>query len=320
MKINRELIKELEYTIDTIHPEKGKVPIKILGFGEISLVFELLDDEQNIAYKRLPIFDSEKQVRRHVKAYKEYNRILKEDIGINIPDYDTYWLKNPKGIITLYCAQKKVNPASVGNKIIHELSKKDVNKLIELVMRECKKIWQFNKDNKELDVGFDGQISNFALEGYDPETPTIPDDAKLLYLDTSTPMYRKNGIEAMEAELFLKSAPFFLKWLLKALFLQEVLDRYYDWRLVTIDLVANFFKEQESKLIPSLIKTINNFFSKEANEFKISNITLKEVSQYYKSDKQIWEIFQFTRRIDRYIKVNLLRKQYDFYLLEKIKR
>ncbi|MHA1301923.1 MAG: DUF6206 family protein [Candidatus Helarchaeota archaeon] len=320
MKINRELIKELEYTIDTIHPERGKVPIKILGFGEISLVFELVGDEQNIAYKRLPIFDTEKQVKRHVRAYKEYNRILKEDIGLNIPDYDTYWIKNPKGTITLYCAQEKVNPASIGNKIIHKLSRKDVNKLVLIAMNDCKKVWQFNKDNKNIDVGFDGQISNFALRGYDDDNPKVSDDSELIYLDTSTPMYRKNGIEAMEPELFLKSAPFFLKWLLKALFLQEVMDRYYDWRLVTIDLIANVFKEQRSELIPGLIKTINKFFSEEAGEFNIDPITLKEVSDYYKSDKQIWEIFQFSRRIDRYIKVKLLKKQYDFYLPEKIKR
>ncbi len=282
-------------------------------------MFELAN-EPNIAYKRLPIFDTERQVKRHVKAYNEYNRILKEDIGINLPDYDTYWLKNPKGPITLYCAQEKVNPASIGNKIIHELPKKEVNKLILLVMREFKKVWSFSKQNKNLDVGFDGQISNFALFGYEQSKPAVPDDARLIYLDTSTPMYRKNGIEAMEAELFLKSAPFFLKWLLKALFLQEVLDRYYDLRLVTIDLIANFFKEQESKLILSLIKTINEFFVSEAAEFEIEPITVKEVADYYKGDKQIWEIFQFSRRIDRYIKVKLLRKEYNFYLPEKIKR
>lgn len=320
MKINSDLIKKLEYTIDTIHPERGKVPIKVLGFGEISLVFELIDDPQNIAYKRLPVFDSERQVKRHIKVYKEYHRILKDEIGICVPDYDALWIKNPKGIITLYCAQEKVPPTSIGNKIIHELPNRDVKKLVLLVMSEMKKVWQYNKQNDKIEVGFDGQISNFALIGYDPSNPSIPKDPKLVYLDTSTPLYRKNGIEAMDAELFLKSAPFFLKWLLKALFLQEVLDRYYDWRLVTIDLIANFFKEQRSELISGLIKAINKFFAHEAKAFEIKPITLKEVSDYYKGDKQIWEIFQFTRRIDRFIKVKLLRKQYDFYLPEKIKR
>ena len=63
MNVNVETLKEFERTIDTIHPEKGKIPIKILGFGEISLVFEILNDPAHLAYKRIPIFDNEQQVK-----------------------------------------------------------------------------------------------------------------------------------------------------------------------------------------------------------------------------------------------------------------
>jgi hypothetical protein len=230
MKINVDIIKELEDTIDTIHPERGKIPITILGYGEISLVFELVDDPQNIAYKRLPIFDNENQVKRHIKAYIEYNRILKEDIGLNIPDCDAVWVKDPRENIVLYCAQEKVPPETVGNNIIHQLNSNDVRKLVLFIMRELKKVWEFNRKNENMHVGIDGQISNFSLVGYNPANPQVPETSKLLYLDTSTPMYRINGIEAMEPELFLKSAPSFLRWLLKALFIQEVMDRYHDWR------------------------------------------------------------------------------------------
>ncbi len=320
MKINADIIKELENTIDTIHPERGKIPIKILGFGEISLVFELVDDPEKIAYKRLPIFDSEKQVKRHIKAYKEYNRILKEDIRLNIPDCDAMWVKDQKGNIVLYCAQEKVPPETIGNKIIHELSNHDVRELVLFIMGELKKVWDFNKKNENIKVGIDGQISNFSLAGYNPNNPKVPEDITLIYLDTSTPMYRINGIEAMEPELFLKSAPSFLRWLLKALFIQEVMDRYHDWRLVTIDLIANFFKEQKRELIQGLIKIINDFFIQEAGEFNIESITLKEVQSYYDNDKMIWEIFQRVRKFDRFIKTKLFRKKYDFYLPGKIER
>jgi len=44
MKIDIEVLKKLEKSIDTSDPEKGEVPIKILGYGEISLVFEILGD------------------------------------------------------------------------------------------------------------------------------------------------------------------------------------------------------------------------------------------------------------------------------------
>ena len=74
MKINMELLQKFEDTIDTVHPDRRKIPINLLGCGEISLVFELVD-EPSIAYKRLPIFETETQVQRHIFAYKNYIRL-----------------------------------------------------------------------------------------------------------------------------------------------------------------------------------------------------------------------------------------------------
>ena len=320
MKIDIEVLKKLEKSIDTSDPEKGEVPIKILGYGEISLVFELLNDPENIAYKRIPIFDNEKQVKRHIWAYNEYNRILKEDVGLNLPEYDVAWFKDDEGKIQFYCIQERIPSESVGNRVIHDLSTEDIETLILLVMREMKKVWSYSKNHKIIDLGLDGQISNFSIIDYDPNNPKVDFNTKLLYLDTSTPMFRINGIEAMEGVLFLKSTPWFLSPLVKAAFLDEVIDRYYDLRLVIIDLIANFYKEQRPELIPGIIRLINNFFKDEASEFNMEPITFIEVDKYYKNDKMIWVIFQKARQIDRYIKTKLTHKKYNFYLPGKIQR
>jgi hypothetical protein len=320
MKLDIQLLKQLERYIDTTKPEGGKVPIKILGYGEISLVFEMLTDPENLAYKRIPIFDTEEQVRRHIWAYNEYNRILKEDVGLNLPNYDIAWFYDDDGNIQFYCVQEKIPSESVGNKVIHELPNEDIRNLILLVMREMKKVWYFSRSNKKIDLGLDGQISNFAVIGYDPNHPKLDSDAKLYYLDTSTPMFRINNAEAMQAELFLKSAPSFLRWLLKALFLKETVGRYYDWRKVAIDLIANFFKEQKPELIPGLIKLVNKFFQEEASEFEIEPINFEEVQKYYKSDANMWVIFQNVRKFDRYLKTKVFKKKYAFYLPGKIDR
>ena len=320
MKIDIEVLKKLEKSIDTSDPEKGEVPIKILGYGEISLVFELLNDPAQIAYKRIPIFDNETQVERHIWAYNEYNRLLKEDVGLNLPEYDVAWFKDEEGKIQFYCVQEKFPAESVGNKVIHKLSDQDIKTLILLVMREMKKVWDYSKSHNTIDLGLDGQISNFAIIGFDPNNPKVDLDTKLIYFDTSTPMFRVNGNEAMEAVLFLKSAPSFLRWLLKALFLEETVGRYYDWRKVTIDLVANFFKEQKPELIPELINLVNKFFEEEANDFDIVPLTLEEVTKYYKSDSRMWVIFQSVRRFDRFLKTKIFKKKYDFYLPGKIER
>jgi len=320
MKVDIGLLKEFERTIDTINPEKGKIPIKILGYGEISLVFEIVGDPLPLAYKRIPIFDTEKQVKRHVWAFNQYNKILHKKAGLNLPEQDAIWFKDDEGNIQFYIIQEKLDPNAVGNKVIHQVSDSEVETLILLAMREMKKVWMLSRREKNLEVGLDGQISNFVVMNYNYSNPIINEDTKLLYVDTSTPMFRTNGAEAMEAVLFLKSAPSFLRFLLKALFLQEVVDRYYDWRLVTIDLIANFFKEQKPEIIPRLIRRINKFFKEEVREFSIDPITLEEVQKYYKSDKTIWVVFQRARLIDRYIKIKLFKKEYKFYLPGKIKR
>ncbi|MHA2391219.1 MAG: DUF6206 family protein [Promethearchaeota archaeon] len=320
MKIDIELLKEFERTLDTTHPERGKIPIKILGYGEISLVFEILGDPAHLAYKRIPIFDNEKQVKRHIWAYNEYNRLLIEEVGLNLPQYDIAWFKDEKSKIQFYCVQEKINPDSVGNKIIQHISIREVELLVLLVLREMYKLWNYSRKNKTIDIGLDGQISNFSVMDYDSNNPKVSGDSKLMYLDTSTPMFRINGEEAMEAVLFLKSAPSFLRGILKALFLEETVGRYYDWRKVTIDLVANFFKEQKPELIPKLIQLVNTFFREEAREFGIEPINLTEVHKYYKSDANMWAIFQSVRKFDRFIKTKLLRKSYDFYLPGKIER
>ena len=320
MKIDIEILKKLERSIDIYNPEEGEVPIKILGYGEISLVFELLNYPEQIAYKRIPIFDNETQVERHIWAYNEYNRLLKEDVGLNLPEYDVAWFKDEEGKIQFYCVQEKFPAESVGNKVIHQLSDQDIKTLILLVMREMKKVWDYSKNHNTIDLGLDGQISNFAIIGFDPNNPKVDLDTKLMYFDTSTPMFRVNGNEAMEAVLFLKSAPSFLRWLLKALFLEETIGRYYDWRKVTIDLVANFFKEQKPELIPELINLVNKFFEEEAIDFDIEPLTLEEVKKYYKSDSSMWVIFQSVRRFDRFLKTKVFKKKYDFYLPGKIER
>jgi len=320
VKIDIEILKKLERSIDIYNPEKGEVPIKILGYGEISLVFELLNNPEQIAYKRIPIFDNETQVERHIWAYNEYNRLLKEDVGLNLPEYDVAWFKDEEGKIQFYCVQEKFPAESVGNKVIHKLSDQDIKTLILLVMREMKKVWDYSKSHNTIDLGLDGQISNFAIIGFDPNNPKVDLDTKLMYFDTSTPMFRVDGNEAMEAVLFLKSAPSFLRWLLKALFLEETVGRYYDWRKVTIDLVANFFKEQKPELIPELINLVNKFFKEEAIDFDIEPLTLEEVKKYYKSDSSMWVIFQSVRRFDRFLKTKVFKKKYDFYLPGKIER
>ncbi|WP_457559590.1 DUF6206 family protein [Candidatus Harpocratesius sp.] len=311
-----EILQLFERSLDTVHPEKGEIPIKLLGFGEISIVFEILTEElKGLAFKRLPLFESETQVLRHIKAYQDYYSLLTEKVGLIIPEQRSIWVymneKHTK--ISLYCIQKKIPPETVISSKLATITSDELHPIVDLILAEFKKVWYYNRENQDqIEIGLDGQISNWAYIESNEGT-------HVEYLDTSTPLFRRAGEEAMEVALFLKSAPSFLRWMLKSL-ATEVVDRYYCLRDVLIDLIANFYKEQRPDLIPALIAQINEFISQDLSEMAIKPISEEEVAKYYKHDKFIWKLYLGLRRFDRFLKTKILRQKYDFYLPEKIKR
>jgi len=321
LPVDRELLKAFEEKLDPSKPEESSIPAKVLGYGEISTVFEIIHESQKeIAYKRMPLFDTMQQVERYKEIYNRYNELLGE-INIEIPEYGAIDVTTDDGRIVLYLYQRKLPSNSIGNNIIHAVSDDEVMTLTLKVLRELNKVWTFNRDNKpEIEVAIDGQISNWAIKNFDPENLVIDEDVNLLYLDTSTPLIRENGVEMLDAKLFLKPTPPIMRWILKKFYLQDILDRYYDFRKVTVDLIANFFKEGREDLIPKLVELANEFFSAEAAVLDIAPVDYEEIKKYYKEDASIWSLYLNLRKIHRFIRTKILRKYYDFILPAEIKR
>jgi hypothetical protein len=131
---------------------------------------------------------------------------------------------------------------------------------------------------------------------------------------------RLNGIEQLNAELFLRSAPPYLAWILRMLFLQDVVTRYYEPRKVTIDLIANFYKEQRPELVPELVAAANAYIKTEGADLGLAEVTEKEVSDYYREDELIWRLYLGMRRFDRFVRKKMLGMEYPYILPGKIKR
>jgi hypothetical protein len=131
---------------------------------------------------------------------------------------------------------------------------------------------------------------------------------------------KKDGKERLDPELFLRSAPSFLVWLIRWLFLEGVMTRYYDARLVTMDIIANFYKEQRPELVPPLVDAANEFFAGDGKALNIKPLSEKEIKSYYKEDALIWVLFLAFRRFDRWLHNNILHKPYIYILPGHIKR
>ena len=321
MQIDTDLLKEFEEGLNPAKPEASSIPARVLGYGEISTVFEILHEEQSdIAFKRMPLFDNVDQVECYTDVYDRYHEHFKQ-IGIDIPDYGSVSIETDKGRIVLYLYQKKLPSESIGNSLIHNISEQGVQDLVLTVLRQLNKIWEFNRQNSPaFEVAIDGQISNWALKNYSGDLADFEVGEELFYLDTSTPLFRENGVEQLDVELFLKPTPPIIRWYLKKYYLQEIVDRYYDFRKVGVDLVANFLKEQRSELVPGLIELINSFFSTEATGQDIAPITAEEVEEYYKDDASTWKLYLRVRKAHRFIKTKILRGYYAYILPDEIQR
>jgi hypothetical protein len=321
LDIDLELLKDFERDLDPRHPERSRIPARVLGYGEISTVFEIGDESQRgLAYKRMPIFQDQAELVKYVKSYDEYNRLLTGEVGLRMPEYGHASFPMRDGRPIIFLAQRKLDPDSIGNRVIHLLPAEEVPRLVRQVLRELAKVWRFNRSQDRYEMGIDGQISNWSVAGFDGARPRLGDGIELLYFDTSTPLYRADGVDQLDPELFLRSAPSFLVWLLRWLFLEGVVTRYFDFHLVAIDLIGNFHKEQLPELIPGLIEEANDFFAGEAADLEVAPITEKEVRSYYREDALIWTLYLNMRRVDRFLHTRILRKEYPYILPGRIKR
>lgn len=318
-KIDVHLLERFEAGLDPLNPHLSKISAKIIGYGEMSTIFVINHPgQENIAYKRMPIFQSPEEMKTYERLFAEYNTGLR-NLGMNIPESATARVIPGRGNSVIYGAQERLSAASIGNALIQRLDENSIRQLFLSVLRELKKVFANNQEQSSLTFGLDGQISNWAVIDYQEGRP-IPEKTELFYIDTSTPLMRKDGVEQLNPELFLRSTPFFLVWLVRLTFLKEVMTRYYDYRRVTTDIIANFYKEQRREFVPMLIATANHFFAGEGAQFGIAPFTEKEIISYYREDATIWRVYMALRKMDRFLHLKILKKPYVYILPGKIKR
>ncbi|MFH1852996.1 MAG: DUF6206 family protein [Candidatus Neomarinimicrobiota bacterium] len=308
MNNDPNFLERFEHGLNPADLNASKIPGTVLGYGEISTIFQIGNDDRH-AYKRMPLFKTLAAAEEYATNYRHYCDYL-GGAGLTLPADDLQLVALPKRPVVLYIVQKQFPSSWFAHRLIHVLDA-DANKiLLTRIAQETIKIRTYNKTQAPaLEIALDAQISNWVFENGDPVGGT------LYYIDTSTPQYQLDGVEQLNPELILQSAPSFLRWIISKLFLKDVMNRYYDQRQIMIDLAANLYKEQLPQLIPLAIEIINSLLGDDSTE-----ITAEIVNGYYREDKFIWALFLTARKIDRWLTTTLFRQRYEFILPGRIQR
>jgi hypothetical protein len=307
MKIDQDLLQRFEEGLNPQRIDRSVIPAQLLGYGEISAIFRIQGDDR-AAFKRMPLFPDRGTAEKYVELYREYCRLLKA-AGLNLPDDDTAVVQVPGRPVVVYIAQERLPADGFGHQLLHSLDDEACFQLVEQVAGEIARVWQYNEASApDAELALDGQISNWVRRQEEW-------GGGLVYIDTSTPFLRLGGVEQLDPEPLLKSAPAFLRWMLRWLFVDDVMNRYYDHRQVLMDIAANFYKEQRPELISRTIDIFNSqLLGGQAS------LTAKDVERYYREDKMIWRLFLAFRQVDRFLTTTLLRRRYEFILPGKVKR
>lgn len=305
--IDTAFLKRFEQGLDPQQPEASRVPARILGFGEISSILAI-EGQAGVAFKRLPIFTTVSEAETYAAMFHAYSRHLVA-AGLTLPGQATAAVPSMGGGAALYIAQRQLPAEHFAHRLIHRTADEEIVSLVRAIVARIDRVWAFNAVRRpRLELALDGQLSNWARMA-------VGSAKTVVYIDTSTPLFRVAGREQLDPEKLLKSAPGPLRWILRRFFLADVMNRYYSHRDVLIDLIANLHKEQRPELIAPITETVNHC-STELDR----PIETAAVDRYYRSDRLIWSLFLAFRRVDRWLAGHLWRRRYEFILPGPIKR
>jgi hypothetical protein len=272
--------------------------LRVLGYGEITLVVGWPPDEPVWACKRLPVFTSADAVERYRTQFERYLQVLR-DRGVE---------PVPSAFSSIRAASAHGAPEHVGYVVqpalpasslaVEVLRGADPARGTDLFQRVVGAVGGVVDER----TGLDGQISNWALV-----------DDRLCYLDVTTPMlFDGDGHIELDVDLFLAAYPWLLRGLLRRAVVPGVVGAYREPRHVLVDLAANLLKERLDEWLSTVLAA--------ANEVVTPAITEQEVRHYYRSDARLWEMMLRLRRADRWWQRSVRRRSYPFLLPGPIQR
>ena len=284
-------------------PELQRVLIEA---GEISQVLELRglgvccwrhpEDGRAmpVVYKKMPAFLHRADAEAYIEHYRDYNTLLRDEVGIAVPHFDARIVERESQVI-IYVVQERVEPASVCHIILREIEAAAAERLFGAILREYTKLYRYNRRRaaEEFQIGLDGQIPNWAIAGYGGNPSALTGEERLLYLDTNVPMIRIAGRDVVSTDMYFQALPGVARGLIKRMDLDtEVMDRYYQMRLIMLDFLGNILVRGRPDLLLRFVEMSNEVLAGPFAADDLLPFTVEEVEAYYRRDVFIWRVWR----------------------------
>jgi hypothetical protein len=283
----------LERQVSAALESGGTSDLRVLGYGEITLVLGWPAGAPRLACKRLPVFPDRERADRYGETVAEYIETLRRR-GVDVVDSEWRTVATGQGVVAAYVLQP-VLPAAT---LVPGVLRADPQRGIEVLGRIVGVIGA----TVDAAVGLDGQASNWA----------VPDDG-LRYFDVTTPLLAgADGRTRLDLDILVRPLPAALRGLVRRGVAPSLVARYHRPRDVLVDLIGNLRKERLDDLVEPAIAL--------ANDRVEPPIDRDEIDRWYRSDARTWEALLRLRRADRWWQRRVRRRPYPYLLPGPIER
>lgn len=249
--------------------------LRVLGYGEITLVVGWPAAEPAWALKRLPPFATRADVDAYERLLGDYLDALAAR-GVPVAPTELRVLPGDDGRWCAYLVQPMASPGRMLDAYLADASEADGRRLLARVAETVVR----GVDER---VALDGQISNWMLDERD--VPQL--------VDVSTPMLRDAaGRDRIDARLFTSVYPWPLRAPLERWIAPSILSGYHDVRSNLTDAASNLLRQNLDRWVPVLLEETGRVLDRP--------ITEAEVRRYYRTDTLLWATTERLRRGERW--------------------
>jgi hypothetical protein len=281
-------LAELDATVERAIRAGVPNDLRVLGFGEITLVVGWPTELPALAVKRLPLFRDVAQLERYAEILNRYVGALRKR-GVPVVPTEIRRATSPTtGSLHGYLVQAIVPAEQMLNVVLRDADHARGERLLSALAAMI-------AESVDTRVGLDAQAANWAVEG-----------EELATVDVSTPLLRDaGGRDQLDLDLFLSIYPWGMRPAL-ARIAHGIMAQYHDPRTVLVDVASNLIKERHERWLPALLEA--------ANRRVTPAITDREVRRYFARDRRLWLLMQRLRRADRAWQRHVRRRPYPFLL------
>lgn len=293
--IEQEELQALERDVRYAVRSGSDAALRVLGYGEISLVVGYPKDQPRVACKRLPAFASPAHAARYQAVFERYLDVLQER-GVTVAPSTLRTVPAADGSVTGYVVQPILPAEGLAPAVLRASRPDPDHPVVRAVVEHV-------ASAVDDHVGLDAQLSNWVRG----------DDGRLTYLDVTTPILRDpGGASALDVDVFLSPLPWATRAPVRRFVVPGILARYHDRRSVLLDVAANLLKERLDPWLPAVVEAANGVLD--------TPLTVNEVRKDYVSDARQWEALLRLKRADRWWQRTVRRRDYPFLLPGRIER